>query len=52
VLIISVSYICLNCVYMHVCMSVQYLKRPEEGIRSPGAGVTGSCELPDVSAEN
>lgn len=26
--------------------------RPEKGVRSPGARVTGSCESPTVGAEN
>jgi hypothetical protein len=25
---------------------------PEEGIRSPGAGVTGSCKPPEMGARN
>jgi hypothetical protein len=29
-----------------VCMSVQYVKNPEEGIRSPGTGVSDSYEVP------
>ena len=32
-------------IYMHQC---GYLQRPEEGIRFPGTGVTGSCELLSV----
>lgn len=28
----------------------KYLQRPEESVMSPGAGVTGSCELPDLGA--
>ena len=27
-------------------------RRPEEGVGSPGAGVTGSCELSKVGAGN
>lgn len=27
------------------------LQRPEEGMQFPGAGVRGSCELPDVDAK-
>lgn len=37
-------YVCMN-----VCMYVQYVwcpKRPEEGVRSPGTGVTDCCESP------
>lgn len=26
--------------------------KPEEGVTSPGAGVTGSFQLPDMDAEN
>ena len=26
-------------------------ERPKEGVRSPGAGVTGSCGLPDMDSE-
>lgn len=36
-------------VYEHVCASVL---RPEEGVRSPRAGVTGGYELPKVDAGN
>lgn len=28
------------------------LQQPEDSIRSPGAGISGSCELPVVSARN
>jgi hypothetical protein len=28
-----------------LCLRVKYLQNPEEGIRSHGAGVTGSCNL-------
>lgn len=34
---------------LYVFVSVQEC-RPEEGVRSPRAGITGSCELPDVGA--
>jgi hypothetical protein len=33
-------------------MSVQGYWRLEKGFRSPGTGVTGNCELPDVGAGN
>jgi hypothetical protein len=36
------------CVYVHHVRAV--LKRPEEGVRSSGAGDTGACELSDVGA--
>lgn len=40
-------YICVPlCVF--VCVSVKCPRRPDEDIGSPGAGVAGSCELPDV----
>lgn len=29
----------------------QFLRRPQEGIRSLGAGLTGVCALPDIGAE-
>ena len=29
-----------------------YLQRPEEGVGSPGAGVTDSCESPDMAIKN
>ena len=32
-------------VYAHVCMCPQ---KPEEGTKSPRAGVTGSCKVPKV----
>lgn len=35
-------------VYLYVCMWVQYLQEPEEGIVSSGVEVTGSSEV-DVS---
>lgn len=37
----------LNFVYAYVCicaMCVQYLRRPEEGVRSSKTGFTGGCE--------
>ena len=37
------------CVCVCVCMSAgRCLWRPEEGIRSPRAGITGGWEQPDV----
>ena len=36
----SVLPVCSLCI-----MCVQFLKNPEEGIRSPGTGVIDSCEL-------
>lgn len=27
-------------------------QKPEKGVRSPGAGVTDHCELPDVGTRN
>jgi hypothetical protein len=38
-----------HCGYAHV---YKYPKRPEEGLRFPGAGVIGSCELPGLGAGN
>jgi hypothetical protein len=37
------------CVYMCLCVCV-YALRPQCSIRSPGVGVTGSCEGSDLSA--
>lgn len=37
----------------YLCVSVLGCPwSPEEGIRFPGARVTGNCELPDVVVEN
>lgn len=41
------TYFCL-CVYVHHVRAV--LQRPEEGVRSSGAGGTGACELSDAGA--
>lgn len=38
-------------VYDLVCAGVRCSGKPEEGVRSPGAGLTGGFELPDVGAE-
>lgn len=47
------------CVFVCVCVSVglymqecRYLFRPEEGIRFPGARVTGGYELPNMGLGN
>lgn len=37
------------CVHVHVC---RHPRRPEEGVRSIGAEVTGSSEFPDIGARN
>ena len=34
-------------IYVHAHVH-RCLKKPEEGVRSSGAGVTGGCELPEV----
>lgn len=34
-------------IHVHMC-----LQRPDEGVRSGGAGVTGGNGLPDMVAEN
>ena len=39
-----------NYTYMGVCSCVQCLQRPEEGIRSPGAGIIGGCKPLDMGA--
>lgn len=42
--------------YVYVCISiygyVQVLQRPEEGVRSPGAGATSSGEPPNMGTVN
>lgn len=65
--ILYVWIICALCVcvfmYTHVCMNMHSihcvywgtevcLQRPEEGVKSPGAGVTGSSEPSPVAARN
>lgn len=40
---------CINLWVSHTCRST---KRQEEHIRYPRAGITGSCELPDVGARD
>lgn len=38
------------CVYVCLCTMYGYsLKGPEEGVESPGSGITGSCETPSGS---
>lgn len=42
-------------IYMNVCVSLsmhECLQRPEESIRSPSAGVTGSSETSNMGVEN
>lgn len=40
--------VCLSKNILHVC---RYLRNPEEGSRSPRAGVTGICELLNVAVD-
>ena len=40
------------CICVSVPISANVCTRAEEGIGSPGIGVTGSCKLPDVGTEN
>lgn len=49
---ISFSILCVYmCVYMSVGTCVcGYPRRPEKGVRSPGARATGDRELPDKGA--
>lgn len=35
-----------------VCVIAGAFWRPQEGIPTPGAGIIGGCELPDLGAEN
>ena len=46
----KIFYYFKNCVC--VCMYVQCLWRPEEGVRLTGMGVTGSPELSDEGTVN
>ena len=50
-LFLSVCVCVCVCVYTCVCTWVQVPMEPR-GINLPAAGVTDSCELPDVGAEN
>lgn len=34
------------------CMCIWCLQRPEEAVGSPGTGITGSRELPDMGTRN
>jgi hypothetical protein len=43
------SYVCQRRVYV---FDFRYLNTPEEGVKFPGAKVTGSCELLDMGAGN
>lgn len=44
-------YICI-CLCVCLYTQMQYLWRPEEGMRAFGAGVTRGCELPFVGPGN
>lgn len=39
--------VCVYAMCLHMC-----LKKPEEGLRSPGAGVAGCYEPPDMGPED
>lgn len=39
------------CVWMCAC-ECRYPRRPEEGVESPGAGITGTCETANVGPGN
>lgn len=41
-------YLILN--YVYGWSSFEHPQSPEEGVRGPGAGIAGSCELPDLGA--
>lgn len=43
--IFTCMYLCLACVY-------RCPQKPEEGVRTPRDGLTGSCESPDMDAGN
>jgi hypothetical protein len=43
-------YVCMcSWVYMYMCRCTQICAKTEEGIRSPGTGVAGSCKLSSVN---
>ena len=48
---LAIFKICTLCaslyVYVYMCRCLQ---RPGEGVRFPGAGITGDCEPPDIDA--
>lgn len=39
---------CFSKFFMYVCAMYRYLRGPEDGVRSSGAGIAGSCVLPDI----
>jgi hypothetical protein len=55
--------VCVCCVYVyehihthtqthtHMYIHTQ-MPKPEEGVRSPGAGIPSGCELPNMAAKN
>lgn len=47
-------YVCMCiCICLWVCAEkLQVPQKPEEGIESPGAGIKGGSELPDVGSRN
>lgn len=46
----SIPLSCSETVYVWISACEEKGRRPERGIGSPGAGVTGSCELPNDGA--
>lgn len=40
-----------HCVNVRVCVCIQFLHKPEEGVRFPGFGVS-SCEPSDMGVRN
>ena len=46
-LIFTILYMWVFCLHVCLCtMCIQYSQRPEDGVGSPGTGVTNACELP------
>lgn len=43
---------CMDAVVVHMSIVVLYPRRPEESVRSPVAGLTHSCELPNMDTKN
>lgn len=48
----SVCMCVCACACMYVPHGCRFLQKPEEGIRHPGARVTGNCELCDIKVGN
>ena len=45
----TILYIWMLSLHRSVCITSRAVEA-EEGLQSPGAGMTGSCEVPDIDA--